>query len=150
MAKKYIIALDQGTTSSRAIVYDKDAHPISSKQLEFKQYYPHPGWVEHNADEIFKSQLKALETVAIDAEIKKDEIAAIGITNQRETVVLWDKKTGKPVHRAIVWQCRRTAEICEQLISAGHEKMIKEKTGLKIDAYFPEQKSSGSLTTFPV
>lgn len=149
MAKKYIIALDQGTTSSRAIVYNKDAHPISSKQLEFKQYYPHPGWVEHNADEIFKSQLKALETVAIDAEIKKDEIAAIGITNQRETVVLWDKKTGKPVHRAIVWQCRRTAEICEKLISAGHEKMVKEKTGLKIDAYFSGTKIKWLLDNVP-
>lgn len=149
MAKKYIIALDQGTTSSRAIVYDRNAHPISSKQIEFKQYFPKPGWVEHNADEIFKSQLKALETVAIDAEINKDEIAAIGITNQRETVVLWDKKTGKPVHRAIVWQCRRTAEICEKLIADGHEKLIKEKTGLKIDAYFSGTKIKWLLDNVP-
>lgn len=149
MTKKYIIALDQGTTSSRAIVYDKDAHPICSKQLEFKQYYPHPGWVEHNADEILKSQLNVLESVIIDAEIKKDEIAAIGITNQRETIVLWDKKTGKPVHNAIVWQCRRTAKICEDLISSGHEKNIKEKTGLKIDAYFSGTKIKWLLDNVP-
>ena len=96
MAKKYIIALDQGTTSSRAIIYDKDAHPIGSKQKEFTQYYPHPGWVEHDAEELFKCQLKVLEGVLIDNEINKNEIAAIGITNQRETVVIWDKKTGKP------------------------------------------------------
>ncbi len=149
MAKNYIIALDQGTTSSRAIIYDKNAHPICSRQLEFKQYYPQPGWVEHDADEILKSQLKALESVIIDSEIKKDEIAAIGITNQRETVILWDKKTGKPVHKAIVWQCRRTSKICEDLISAGHEKMIKEKTGLKIDAYFSGTKIKWLLDNVP-
>ncbi len=136
MAKKYVIALDQGTTSSRAIVYDKDAHPVGSKQREFKQYYPQPGWVEHDAEELFKCQLKTLESVLIDNEIKFDEIAAIGITNQRETVVVWDKVTGKPVYHAIVWQCRRTADICEDLSKKGYEKIIKEKTGLLIDAYF--------------
>ena len=136
MAKKYIIALDQGTTSSRAIIYDKDAHPIGSKQKEFTQYYPHPGWVEHDAEELFKCQLKVLEGVLIDNEINKNEIAAIGITNQRETVVIWDKKTGKPVYNAIVWQCRRTANYCDELMKKGYKDVIREKTGLLIDAYF--------------
>ncbi|MCQ2588314.1 MAG: glycerol kinase GlpK [Treponema sp.] len=136
MAKKYIIALDQGTTSSRAIIYDKDAHPIGSMQKEFTQFYPKPGWVEHDAEELFKCQLKVLENLIVDSEIKLDEIAAIGITNQRETVVIWDKKTGKPVYHAIVWQCRRTADICEKLSKDGYDQLIKEKTGLLIDAYF--------------
>jgi len=94
---KYVIALDQGTTSSRAIVYDKNAKPLGSKQKEFTQYYPQPGWVEHDAEELFKCQLGVMQQVIVDNEIKMDEIAAIGITNQRETVVLWDKATGKPV-----------------------------------------------------
>ena len=149
MAKKYVIALDQGTTSSRAIVYDKDAHPVGSKQREFKQYYPQPGWVEHDAEELFKCQLKTLESVLIDNEIKFDEIAAIGITNQRETVVVWDKVTGKPVYHAIVWQCRRTADICEDLSKKGYEKIIKEKTGLLIDAYFSGTKIKWILDNVP-
>ena len=149
MAKKYVIALDQGTTSSRAIVYDKDAHPIGAKQREFKQYYPQPGWVEHDAEELFKCQLKTLESVLIDNEIKFDEIAAIGITNQRETVVIWDKVTGKPVYHAIVWQCRRTADICEDLSKKGYEKIIKEKTGLLIDAYFSGTKIKWILDNVP-
>ena len=149
MAKKYVIALDQGTTSSRAIVYDKNAHPIGAKQREFKQYYPQPGWVEHDAEELFKCQLKTLESVLIDNEIKFDEIAAIGITNQRETVVVWDKVTGKPVYHAIVWQCRRTADICEDLSKKGYEKIIKEKTGLLIDAYFSGTKIKWILDNVP-
>ena len=149
MAKKYIIALDQGTTSSRAIVYDKDAHPIGSKQREFTQYYPHPGWVEHDAEELFKCQLKVMESVLIDNEIKFDEIAAIGITNQRETVVIWDKETGKPVYHAIVWQCRRTADICEKLSKDGYDEIIKEKTGLLIDAYFSGTKIKWILDNVP-
>ena len=149
MAKKYIVALDQGTTSSRAIVYDKDAHPIGSKQREFTQHYPHPGWVEHDAEELFKCQLKVLESVLIDNEIKFDEIAAIGITNQRETVVIWDKTTGKPVYNAIVWQCRRTADICEKLSKDGYDEIIKEKTGLLIDAYFSGTKIKWILDNVP-
>lgn len=149
MAKKYIIALDQGTTSSRAIVYDKDAHPIGSKQREFTQYYPHPGWVEHDAEELFKCQLKVMESVLIDNDIKFDEIAAIGITNQRETVVIWDKETGKPVYHAIVWQCRRTADICEKLSKDGYNEIIKEKTGLLIDAYFSGTKIKWILDNVP-
>ena len=149
MAKKYIIALDQGTTSSRAIIYDKDAHPIGSKQKEFTQYYPHPGWVEHDAEELFKCQLKVLEGVLIDNEINKNEIAAIGITNQRETVVIWDKKTGKPVYNAIVWQCRRTANYCDELMKNGYKDVIREKTGLLIDAYFSGTKIKWILDNVP-
>ena len=149
MAKKYIIALDQGTTSSRAIIYDKDAHPIGSKQKEFTQYYPHPGWVEHDAEELFKCQLKVLEGVLIDNEINKNEIAAIGITNQRETVVIWDKKTGKPVYNAIVWQCRRTANYCDELMKKGYKDVIREKTGLLIDAYFSGTKIKWILDNVP-
>ena len=149
MAKKYVIALDQGTTSSRAIVYDKDAHPLGSKQREFTQYYPKPGWVEHDAEELFKCQLKVMESVLIDNDIKFDEIAAIGITNQRETVVVWDKVTGKPVYNAIVWQCRRTADICEELSKKGYEEIIKEKTGLLIDAYFSGTKIKWILDNVP-
>lgn len=149
MAKKYIIALDQGTTSSRAIIYDKDAHPIGSKQKEFTQYYPHPGWVEHDAEELFKCQLKVLEGVLIDNEINKNEIAAIGITNQRETVVIWDKKTGKPVYNAIVWQCRRTANYCDELMEKGYKDVIREKTGLLIDAYFSGTKIKWILDNVP-
>lgn len=149
MAKKYVIALDQGTTSSRAIVYDQNAHPIGSKQREFTQYYPKPGWVEHDAEELFKCQLKVLESVLIDNDIKFDEVAAIGITNQRETVVIWDKKTGKPVYHAIVWQCRRTADICEKLSKEGYDEIIKEKTGLLIDAYFSGTKIKWILDNVP-
>ncbi|MCR4742951.1 MAG: glycerol kinase GlpK [Treponema sp.] len=149
MAKKYIIALDQGTTSSRAIIYDENAHPIGSKQREFTQYYPHPGWVEHDAEELFKCQLKVLEGVLIDNEINKDEIAAIGITNQRETVVIWDKKTGKPVYNAIVWQCRRTANYCDELMKKGYKDVIREKTGLLIDAYFSGTKIKWILDNVP-
>lgn len=149
MAKKYIIALDQGTTSSRAIIYDKDAHPIGSMQKEFTQFYPKPGWVEHDAEELFKCQLKVLENLIVDSEIKLDEIAAIGITNQRETVVIWDKKTGKPVYHAIVWQCRRTADICEKLSKDGYDQLIKDKTGLLIDAYFSGTKIKWILDNVP-
>ncbi len=134
--KKYIIALDQGTTSSRAIAFDKKANIVGMRNCEFKQYYPQPGWVEHDPFDILNSQLKALEMLLEDYSINPSEIDSIGITNQRETVVVWNKETGKPVHNAIVWQCRRTADICEQLKKDGHEKMIKEKTGLVIDAYF--------------
>ncbi len=149
MEKKYVIALDQGTTSSRAIVYDKDAKPLGSKQKEFTQYYPQPGWVEHDAEELFKCQLGVMQQVIVDTEIKMDEIAAIGITNQRETVVLWDKATGKPVYHAIVWQCRRTAPLCEKLLKEGYGDIIKEKTGLLIDAYFSATKIKWILDEVP-
>ncbi len=134
--KKYVISLDEGTTSCRAVVYDKNGSPLGSKQREFNQIYPKPGWVEHDAEEIFKCQLKVLQSLLIEKEIRHDEIAAIGITNQRETVVIWDKKTGKPVYNAVVWQCRRTADYCESLMKDGWTEKIRSKTGLLIDAYF--------------
>ena len=149
MAKKYIVALDQGTTSSRAIIYNELAQPLGSHQEEFEQIYPHPGWVEHDAETIVKCQLRVLQTLLIEKEIRYDEIAAIGITNQRETVVIWDKKTGKPVYNAIVWQCRRTADYCEELKKKGLDEMIHSKTGLKIDAYFSGTKIKWILDNVP-
>ena len=133
---KYILALDQGTTSSRAIVFDNDGKIVSVAQKEFTQIYPKAGWVEHDPMEIWGTQIgvarEALEKVGIAA----DQIAAIGITNQRETTVVWDKTTGKPIYNAIVWQCRRTAPICDELKGKGLEASIREKTGLVVDAYF--------------
>ena len=134
--KKYIVALDQGTTSSRAVVFNHGANKAASAQQEFNQYYPKPGWVEHDAEELFLSQLSVLREAVRSARMEEGQIAAIGITNQRETVVLWDKVTGKPVYRAIVWQCRRTAELADELVLSGQGDVIREKTGLLPDAYF--------------
>lgn len=140
----YILALDQGTTGSRCILYDSNAVPLLASSREFTQYYPQPGWVEHDAQELFECQLGVMQDVVKKAEqslgIKTSDIAAAGITNQRETVVLWEKATGKPVHRAIVWQCRRTAPLCEKLRSEGLNEVIREKTGLLLDAYFSATK----------
>ena len=137
---KYILSLDQGTTSSRTIVFNKQGEIVSKAQFEYEQIYPKAGWVEHNPDAILKSQLRSLAQALIDGGIEAKEIAAIGITNQRETTVLWDKRTGEPVYNAIVWQCRRTASMCEQLKSEGLGDYIKEHTGLIIDAYFSATK----------
>ena len=134
--KKYIIALDQGTTSSRAIIFDKNLNIIEKAQKEFTQIFPQPGWVEHNPMEIWASQRSVLTEVIAQSGISLKDVAAIGITNQRETVIVWDKNTGEPVYNAIVWQCRRTAEICEELKSRGLEDYVKKNTGLIIDAYF--------------
>ena len=147
--KKFVIALDEGTTSCRAVLYDKDAHALDSRQMEFTQIFPKPGWVEHNAEEIFKTQLKVLQNLIVDNDIKHEQIEAIGITNQRETIVIWDKLTGKPVYNAIVWQCRRTADYCEQLMAEGWTEKIREKTGLKIDAYFSATKIKWILDNVP-
>lgn len=138
--KKYVISLDQGTTSSRAVAFDRNARIIGMRSQEFKQHYPNPGWVEHDPHDIVNSQLKALKALLNDYKIKPEEIDSIGITNQRETIIIWDRETGKPIYNAIVWQCRRTAPICEQLKKDGYEEMIKEKTGLVIDAYFSATK----------
>lgn len=140
MNKKYILALDQGTTSSRAIIFDKNASVIGVSQKEFTQIYPKPGYVEHDANEIWNTQLEVARDVINKTKISLDEIDSIGITNQRETTVIWDKKTGEPVYNAIVWQCRRTADICEELIHRGLEEYIKETTGLVVDAYFSATK----------
>lgn len=138
--KKYIVALDQGTTSSRAIIFDKEQNIYGISQKEFTQIYPKEGWVEHNPMEIWSSQYGMLQEVMAKTNIKPEEIAAIGITNQRETTIIWDKETGEPVYNAIVWQCRRTAKICEELKSEGLDKYIRENTGLVIDAYFSATK----------
>ncbi len=140
MQKKYIIALDQGTTSSRAILFDKYGNVVSSAQKEFTQIYPKASWVEHNPMEIWGSQSGVLREVLETSFVRPDEIAAIGITNQRETTIVWDKNTGKPIYNAIVWQCRRTADICDRLKEKGLEPIIKEKTGLILDAYFSATK----------
>lgn len=136
MTKKYVLALDQGTTSSRAIIFDETSNIIAVAQKEFTQIYPKPGWVEHNAEEIWSTQIGVAAEVIAKAGIDMGQIAAIGITNQRETTVVWDKNTGKPVYNAIVWQCRRTASICEELKAQGLSDMFREKTGLVVDAYF--------------
>lgn len=133
---KYILALDQGTTSSRCIIYDKKGNMIGVAQKEFTQIYPQQGWVEHDANEIWQTQMTVAHEAMLKAGLTYQNIEAIGITNQRETTVVWDKHTGEPVHHAIVWQCRRTAEYCDQLKAEGLTDKIKEKTGLLIDAYF--------------
>lgn len=137
---RYILALDQGTTSSRAIIFDKSGGIVSIAQKEFKQIFPEPGWVEHNAAEIWSSQLGVAAEAVAKAGLRGTDIAAIGITNQRETTVVWDRHTGKPVYNAIVWQDRRTAAYCDELKAAGHEQMIRERTGLVIDSYFSATK----------
>lgn len=139
--KKYIIALDQGTTSSRAVIFDRDQNIIDICQKEFTQIYPRQGWVEHNPREIWSSQYGVLQEVMAKADIHQSEIAAIGITNQRETTIVWDKNTGEPIYNAIVWQCRRTAEIVEELKkNEDFARYVKENTGLLLDAYFSATK----------
>lgn len=138
--KKYILSLDQGTTSSRAIIFDREQNIYGVAQKEFNQIYPKEGWVEHNPMEIWSSQYCVLQEVLAKTNIEPEEIAAIGITNQRETTIVWDKVTGEPIYNAIVWQCRRTADICEELKKEGFDKYIKENTGLLIDAYFSATK----------
>ncbi len=138
--KKYIIALDQGTTSSRAIIFDKNKNIVEVRQKEFPQIFPKPGWVEHDPTDIYSTQMAVLHEAVAAAGITSEEIAAIGITNQRETTIVWDKKTGEPVYNAIVWQCSRTSAECEEYIRQGYGKMVREKTGLLIDSYFSATK----------
>jgi len=133
---KFVLALDQGTTSSRAILFDKNGNAIASAQKEFKQYFPKPGWVEHDPMEIWNSQLEVVRQVLNENKVSSKDIAAIGITNQRETTVVWERATGKPIYNAIVWQDRRTASICDKLKKKGLEKDFAKRTGLVVDAYF--------------
>ena len=133
---KFILTLDQGTTSSRAIIYDRESNVISIAQKEFTQHYPNAGWVEHDANEIWDTQLQVAKEAMEKASLTYENIQAIGITNQRETTILWDKNTGEPVYNAIVWQCRRTSDYCDSLRDGGLSQSIKEKTGLIIDPYF--------------
>ena len=137
---KYILSLDQGTTSSRAILFDREQNIVAMSQREFTQIYPHDGWVEHDPMEIYSSQYSVMMEVIAKSGVRPEEIAAIGITNQRETTVMWDKTTGKPVYNAIVWQCRRTADICDRLKAEGWADYIRNNTGLVIDAYFSATK----------
>lgn len=146
---QYILALDQGTTSSRAIVFDKEGKLVSLAQKEFKQYYPQSGWVEHDAREIWSSQLSVATEAVAKAGLSASSIAAIGITNQRETTVIWERSTGQPIHPAIVWQDRRTAEYCDRLKADGHGDRIREKTGLPVDAYFSASKINWLLDHVP-
>ncbi|BDG32675.1 glycerol kinase [Parageobacillus thermoglucosidasius] len=136
MMEQYILSLDQGTTSSRAILFNQKGEIVHIAQREFKQYFPKPGWVEHNANEIWGSVLAVIATVLSETSIKPEQVAAIGITNQRETTVVWDKHTGLPVYNAIVWQSRQTADICGWLKQQGYDDLFRQKTGLLIDPYF--------------
>jgi glycerol kinase len=134
--EQYILALDQGTTSSRAILFNKSGEIVHTAQKEFTQYFPQPGWVEHSPNEIWGSILSVIAGVLSESGIKADQIAGIGITNQRETTVVWDKETGEPIYNAIVWQSRQTSEICDELRGKDYDQLFREKTGLLIDAYF--------------
>ena len=146
--KSFILSIDQGTTSSRAVIFDKDAKIVAMAQQEFKQVYPRPGWVEHSPQDIMGSVMAVVAEAIVRAELTADDVAAIGITNQRETTLVWDRKTGKPVCNAIVWQCRRTAALCEEL-KASHAETIYEKTGLIPDAYFSATKIKWILDNVP-
>lgn len=140
MDKRYVLALDQGTTSSRAILFDRAGSVIGTAQKEFPQVFPQPGWVEHNPREILTSVLVTVTELLAKTQVELGELAAIGITNQRETTVVWDRATGQPIHNAIVWQSRQSVSICEQLRAEGHESLVRERTGLLIDAYFSATK----------
>ncbi|MFV0288935.1 MAG: glycerol kinase GlpK [Mycoplasmatales bacterium] len=136
MQKKYIMAIDQGTTSTRTVIYDKNAQVVASSQREFTQHFPEPGWVEHDANEIWVRTLGTMAEAIINSKISPQEVASIGITNQRETTVVWDKKTGEPIYHALVWQSRQSSYVCEALKEQGYESLIKDKTGLPVDPYF--------------
>lgn len=147
--KEYIIALDQGTTSSRAIIFDKQLNIISSAQMPLTQFYPKPGWVEHDPMEIWATQVGVMNQAIAQSGIAVEDIACIGITNQRETTVVWDRETGKPIYNAIVWQCRRTADFVNEIKHKGYETLIQSKTGLLLDAYFSASKIKWILDNVP-
>src|SRR5580658_7793677 len=145
----YVLALDQGTTSSRAILFDHAGAIVSVAQQEFQQIYPKPGWVEHDPTEILTSQMSCAVQALVRAGAEPRDVAALGITNQRETVVVWERETGKPVCNAIVWQDRRTADACQRLTAEGAESMVREKTGLLLDPYFSATKVAWILENVP-
>ena len=145
----YILALDQGTTSSRAVVFDHAGQPVAMAQREFTQYFPRPAWVEHDALDIWRSQFAVMQAAMAQAGISAHQLRAIGLTNQRETTVLWDRQTGQPVAPAIVWQDRRTVDRCEALRDQGHARRIARKTGLVLDAYFSGTKLAWLLDHVP-
>src|SRR5881628_2912488 len=145
----YVLALDQGTTSSRAIVFDHDGAIRGLAQKEFSQLFPQPGWVEHDPREIWETQLEVARSVMARSGVRANELAGIGIANQRETTVIWDRRTGEPIHNAIVWQDRRTADFCDELKRAGHAEIIQRRTGLVIDPYFSGSKVRWLLDNIP-
>ena len=147
--KNYVLSIDQGTTSSRAVLFDVNYNIKAIGQCEFSQFFPHPGWVEHDPEEIWTSTLECCNSAISQAKANPDQIGAIGITNQRETTIVWDKKTGKPIHNAIVWQDRRTADACQKLKDLGHESSISQKTGLLLDPYFSATKIAWILDNVP-
>jgi glycerol kinase len=149
MSQQYILALDQGTTSSRAILFDRQGRATAVAQQEFEQLYPRPGWVEHRPEDIWSSQLNAAHVVLREADVKADQIEAIGITNQRETTIVWDRETGEPIHNAIVWQCRRTAADCDRMRGEGLAEIFQQRTGLVLDAYFSGTKVRWLLDNVP-
>ena len=149
MGSKYVLALDAGTSSSRAILFDHGGRIVSVSQREFRQIYPRPGWVEHDPIEIWETQLAVAREALAKAGADAADVAAVGITNQRETTVVWNRETGKPVYNAIVWQCRRTSEYCDGLKSRGLADTIREKTGLVPDAYFSGTKIRWILENVP-
>lgn len=149
MSKKYILAIDQGTTGSRAFIFDPQGKIVASAYQEFKQYFPKPGWVEHDAEEIWASCVRVIRAALKKASISSSQILAIGITNQRETTILWDRATSKPVHKAIVWQCRRTADMCRSKSLQSKNEIIRRKTGLVLDAYFSGTKIAWLLDHVP-
>ena len=140
MAPQYVLALDQGTSSSRAVLFDEEGAPVATEQREFPQIYPQAGWVEHDPEAIWASQLQTAQDVLRKARVEPQQVAAVGITNQRETTIVWERATGKPIANAIVWQCRRTAEQCDDLRRQGLEPLVRERTGLLLDAYFSATK----------
>jgi len=146
---RHVLALDQGTTSSRAIVFDETGAAVASAQREFKQHYPEPGWVEHDPDDLFRTQRDCAREALKDAGLKAEDIVAAGITNQRETTLLWDRQSGRPLHRAIVWQDRRTAALCKELKEVGAESLVTERTGLVLDPYFSGTKLAWLLDNVP-
>lgn len=149
MAQKYLLAIDEGTTSTRAIIFDHDGQKVAESQKEFRQYFPNPGWVEHDANEIWNSVQSTIANGFINSGVKPDQIVGIGITNQRETTVIWDKKTGLPIYHAVVWQSRQTAPLANKIMADGYKDMIHEKTGLIPDAYFSATKIRWILDQVP-
>lgn len=149
MKRKYVMALDQGTTSARCILYDRQGRQISVAQKEFRQIYPHEGWVEHDPMDIWSTQIGVAQEAMLKIDATYENIDSIGITNQRETTIVWDRNTGEPVYNAIVWQCRRTAETCDKLKADGYDSFFKEKTGLLIDPYFSATKIKWILENVP-
>jgi glycerol kinase len=148
-AKRFVLAIDQGTTGSAALLVDRELKVLGRSKREYPQIYPRPGWVEHDPEDIWQSAMAAVRDVFASSGTSPAEVAAVGITNQRETSLLWDRETGRPVHKAIVWQCRRTAEICAQLKAEGLERVFRDRTGLVLDPYFSGTKVRWMLENVP-